>query len=388
MPEFHPSSKPERIEVIDALRGLALLGILLANVPYSSEATAVDAATKAGFHLLIDKKFITIFSMLFGFGSFIQFQRATENGIAFRPYFFRRMLLLFLIGCVHAYLFWFGDILRDYAICGMALLLVYRWPAKKQLIAGATITVIATGTIYILNGILEPQYSYDRSLILVHPTTLSYLQYLEINMTIDPFVNFIQDKPITLAFCFGNMLLGFSLARLGFFQYTKQFRKVRRKLILFGATVGLLCSYLYWLVTTGKLELTPALAWLPLVIVAGMVLQSLFYISLFIELSERSAWTKLLLLFAPIGRMALTNYLLQTVFYLLVFFHWTNGLKLFGHISISQSYLLAVAFFILQAILSNFWLRYHRQGPVEKLWKKMAYSFQKNRVQAGVGTSA
>src|SRR5262245_47554023 len=136
--EFHPVEKQNRVELVDALRGLALLGILLANVPYIIATTGPfiksDNILQFLFHLLIEKKFITIFSMLFGFGFYVQQKRADTAGIAFRSYYFKRMVILLLIGCFHAYVFWFGDIIRDYALCGIALLLVYKWPTKRILI--------------------------------------------------------------------------------------------------------------------------------------------------------------------------------------------------------------------------------------------------------------
>lgn len=121
---------------VDALRGLALFAILIANIPFSeaiSSATFIfgyssDQVVNALFHLLIDKKFVAIFSILFGFGFYYQLKRAEDRGIDFRKYFIVRMLLLQAIGCLHAYLLWFGDIIRDYALCGLLLLLIYKWP--------------------------------------------------------------------------------------------------------------------------------------------------------------------------------------------------------------------------------------------------------------------
>jgi len=378
---FQPVRKQDRIEVVDALRGLALLGILLANVPYQEPATGLtklDSILQMLTHLLIDKKFITIFSILFGFGFYIQLKRAEEQGIAFRAYYLRRMFILLLIGCLHGYLLWYGDITRDYAICGMFLLLVYKWPAKRILIIAIIVAVFGTGLVFILNGVLGlPDYNYDTSIIKLHPITSSYLHYLQINARVDPFVNFINDSPITLVFCFGNMLLGFWMAKSGFFENYTALARTRKFLMLAGATIGIVCSYLFVQVTSGKLELTPSLLWLPFVIVAGMLLQSQFYISLFIQLFNRDTWRKFLQVFSPVGKMALTNYLLQTFFYLLVFFHWTNGLKLFARVSLFETYLLAISFFFLQVLFSRWWMKSHEQGPLESLWKKLSYRFFK-----------
>ena len=361
-----PVEKQKRVEIVDALRGLALLGILLANVPYVEDAgSSSDRTVSFLFHMLVEKKFITIFSILFGFGFFIQLKKAEEAGINFRSYYFKRMLILLVIGCIHAYIFWFGDIIRNYAICGMALLLVYKWSPKKILVTGLIFSVLLTATVFIANGAIGMQYSFDTSIVKDHPLTDSYWRYLCINARIDPFVNFIQDSPITMVFCFGNMLIGFWMGRSGFFQHLSKFSSARKKLILSGLLTGLASSYLLWLITNGKFELTPALLWLPYIIVAGMLLQSLFYISAFINLFQMSRLKKALSVFIPVGMMSLTNYLLQTVFYLLVFFHWTEGPQLFGKINMTQTYGLAILFFAIQVVISRLWLKNHDQGPVE-----------------------
>jgi uncharacterized protein len=362
-----------RIKAVDALRGLALLGILLANIPFAEqEYSRSDRIAGLAVHLLIDKKFITIFSMLFGFGFYMLMKKAEESGKQFCAYFMKRMLVLFLIGCMHAYLLWFGDILRDYALCGMALLLVYKWRAKRILVVGIIFCVVLTGLVFIANGALGLQeYSYDRAIVRELPVTSSYSRYLVINATIDPFVNFIQDSPITLVFCFGNMLLGLWMARVGFFQRYSSFHKQRKWLITGGIVIGLPASYVFWMITTGRLELNISLLWLPFAIIMGLLLQSLCYISAFIQLYQYGSMRKFPRLFAPVGKMALTNYLLQTLFYLFIFFHWTNGLCAYGKLSQSVTYLIGLLLYGIQVAISHWWMARHQEGPLEWCWRKM-----------------
>jgi len=374
--------------VVDGLRGFALFAILLANIPFAENVDAIYAARnfivgsrgtdkllEGIFHLLIDKKFVAIFSILFGFGFYVQLKRAEERGIAFKKYFLMRMVLLLAIGCIHAYFLWFGDIIRDYAICGMLVLLMYKWPPRKLLITGVLLAVPGTAIVFILNGVIGVSYPFDTSIVNEHPLTTSYRHYLQINARIDPFTNFIQDSPITLVFAFGCMLIGFALAKSGFFHRPERFRKTTNRLLGTGLLFGLICSYLFWMISTGKLELTPGLIWLPIVVVAGLFLQSLFYISTFVKLYPYRWFKKLVRPFEYVGRMALSNYILQSVFYLLLFFYCTNGLKLFGKVTLTETYLIAVVLFALQVAFSKWWLRTHSQGPIEFLWKKMVYRF-------------
>lgn len=390
-----PTVKQERLAVADALRGLALLAIIIANIPFAHASTGLytdrsmvlgspgtDKTLNFLFHLLIDKKFVAIFSLLFGFGCYIQLKRAEAKQVLFRPYFIRRMLLLLLIGCVHAYLFWFGDIIRDYALCGLFLLLVYRWPVKKIIRLGVFFAVFLTAVVFILNGALGlQQYRYDPAIFSEHPLTPSYVRYLQINATIDPFINFVHDSPLTLVFAFGTMLIGFGMAKSGFFHQPWQFSRQRKRLILWGVA-GLSCSYLFWLITTGALELSPALLWLPFVIVAGMLLQSLCYVSTFVQLFQHAGMRRVLSVFEPVGRMALSNYLLQTVFYSLFFFHWTNGLRLYGKLTLSETYLLALVLFGVQVVASRWWLKHYQQGPVEAVWKSLSYKLIRRKTSS------
>ena len=135
--------------------------------------------------------------------------------------------------------------------------------------------------------------------------------------------------------------------------------------------LGLPASYTFWMITSGRLELDPSLLWLPFAIITGLLLQSLFYISAFIQLFQYASMRKFLGLFAPVGKMALTNYLLQTLFYLLVFFHWTNGLNIYGKLSQPATYAIALLLYGIQVAISHWWLATHQQGPVEWLWRRM-----------------
>jgi uncharacterized protein len=334
----------------------------------------VDDVLQVFTSIFIDKKFITIFSILFGFGFSVQLNKIKGSGSQFTKYFTRRMGLLFGIGCIHGYLLWFGDITRDYALCGLFLLLVYKWPLRRILWLALILAVPATAIVYILNAALNlQQYSYDVSIIKELYLTGSYARYLQINTTIDPLINFLQDSPITLVFCSGQILLGFWLGQTGFFSNPGLFKRRIRKWILFGGTFGVLGSVGFWAITTGKIELDGASVGLIFLVVGGLVMQSLFYIALFIKLYHSQIGKRLLGLFVPVGKMALTNYLMQTVFCLLIFFHWPHVFRLYGKVTLTETYLIALCIFGIQTVYSHWWFRHFTQGPVEMLWRKLAY---------------
>jgi uncharacterized protein len=359
------------------MRGFALSAILIANLPVINTQVvhgSIDYYSDMLFQILIDKKFITIFSILFGFGFYKQMESAEAKAVNFRKYFFIRMVLLFLIGALHGYLLWFGDILKAFAIGGIFLLLLYKSPIKKLIYLAITFNIILTGIVFIGNGALGWQeYNYDYSLPEKLPLVSSYLEYLKITFTINPWTNFLQDLPVTLFFTFGNMIIGFILAKINFFSSPK--KKLLNIFIFSGTILGLLASITFYFIQTGKIELSIPLLWVPFLLSAGMVLQSLCYISLFLLLFNTKVGKTVLSVFVPVGKLALTNYLLQSVFYVLVFYHFAGGLQLFGKLSLTETYLFGILLFAAQVSISSFWLRFFNQGPVEFVWKYFAYKY-------------
>ena len=380
---FKPTNSSNRIEVVDALRGFALLGVLFANIPFGGNPpieSTYDETIHFLYNFLISKKFITIFSMLFGFGFYIQFSRAKEKVINFNNYFLKRMGLLFLIGCIHSFVLWNGDIIMSYAFGGVFLLLLRNWSIKKLIILAVIFNVLLTGATFIGNSALGwAVYDYDFAIITDLGLTNSYWEYLKINWITSPWVNFFNDMPLTLFFTFGNMLIGMILGKIGFFHAQDGLKPLKRWFVILGVILGIPASYYFHLLMTGNLELDLPLLWVPFAIIVGMLFQSLAYITLFVELFSVKFIKKILSGFKYVGKTALTNYLSQSVFYLIVIYHCTNLFQLYGKISEPETYLLAALFFILQSITSYFWLKTWNQGPVEFLWKKISYSTIKNR---------
>ena len=364
-----------RLANVDALRGFVLFGILLANLPYDKNSalfSATDRSLDFLFHLLIDKKLITIFSILFGFGFFMQMQKAEREGLHFPKYFLIRMIILFAIGSLHAYGLWFGDIIRTYAFGGICLLFVYSWPIKRLLWLALFFNILLTGVIFIGNAALEWQsYGYDPKFAEELPIAKSFGRYYYLNFTIDPWKNFLQDMPLTLSFTFGNMLLGMILGRTGFFHQAASLSKFKRRIIPIGFTLGLAGSFVFYLLQAGNLEMGLSLIWLPFVLVACMLAQSLGYISLFLWFFNKKGTNGLLRIFIPVGQMALTNYVMQSLLYLLVFFHCTHLSSLFGKASLSSTYFIGLLFFAFQLWLSPRYLKKFGQGPLEKVWRML-----------------
>lgn len=337
---FKPVEASERIEILDALRGFALLGIIVINMlTFSGYGWFSDAQMRAlpTYHtdrivnalldIFINTKFITIFSILFGFGFSLQLEKAKAKNIAFRGYFARRMLLLFVIGCGHAYLLWFGDILRYYALIGLLIIPLSQWSDKRILQTSLFFLVVVTPVIFILNSIFPPEFLPDASGItlqqrIVHAFSQgSYAEVWRLNWKIDPIHNFLQDSPITIASMIGKILLGVWLGRIGLFSRWKQHELLFKKGLWWGLCFGVPCSIAFWTLHAGYLNLDSLwLLWIPFVVSGGLVMHSLFYISVFVKVYQIRNGQKWLRIFVPVGRMALSNYVEQTILGLLIFY--------------------------------------------------------------------
>jgi uncharacterized protein len=289
------------------------------------------------------------------------------------------MLLLLTLACLHAYLLWFGDILRFYALAGLSLLLVAHWTEKKLLLAGLVLTLFLTPVIFILNEavLYHPPAPGDSSLqgILSAFRHGSYRQVLAANWQLDEVRNFWQGAPLTIASTTGKVLIGFWMGKKGLFSQLEKHRPLLRRWFWGGLLLGLPSSVAYWAVKTGQLNLDSLwLVWLPFAVAGGMILQSLFYISAFVQAWGRGRGFSWLKTFVPVGKMALTNYLLQTAVGLFLFYSYLPGPHLMGQVGSASLLLLGVLVFALQVFLSHWWLQSYQQGPVEWLWRRLAYA--------------
>jgi uncharacterized protein len=360
-----------RIEVIDSLRGFALLGVLIANIPFVNEGVSkMDATLSFLFNLLIDRKFVTIFSILFGFGFYVQMKNAATKNSNFKKYFIVRMLLLFAIGSIHAFVIWNGDILRCYAVGGLFLFLCRNLSIKRTILFAVAFNVLLAGVIFILNAIFESNTNAANTAL-----ANSYFSYLHINAATDDWVNFISGMPLALVFTFGNMLIGVALGKINFF--TASNKKLQKIFIGLGFSIGLVASFIYYKISSNEIEMSTSLMWLPFIVLLAIILQSLGYISLFIMLYQNIQWRKFLFFFNTVGRMALTNYIFQSVFYLLVIYHCITSFHLYGKINRAETYTIALLLFVGQRMLSNFLLKKFTQGPVEYVWRQLANTIAK-----------
>ncbi len=384
----------DRIQAIDALRGFALWGIVIVHMveqflggyppPGMSDYAVhipLDLQVKALNRAIFLSKFFTIFSLLFGLSFFIQMDRAGRRGQPFAGKFVWRLVLLFFIGMFHN-LFFRGDILTVYALLGLLLVLFYRAPSWVLLTTAGGI--IAGLPRYIVLWVKlrwsSPMSMAERGLF--EAGNMEYYQVAKTGGLLDIFaLNIWEGWLGKMAFqfdifgrgylTFAMFLIGLWLGRKGFFE---QFTE--RKKMLYGIfTAGLLIAALLYPVHTALLDRFDGRSWRT---IFGLTVQDIYnlalsssIVTLFLVLYTQSFSRKVLGIFVPYGRMALSNYVGQTVAGTFIFFGW--GLGLLGSIGAAQAVLIGQGIIAIQILFSSIWLKYFRYGPLEWLWRSGTY---------------
>jgi uncharacterized protein len=392
-PLVGPVNLSERILFIDVLRGMALFGILAANMrgffapldAYGHMGVLfhgrADVIAQAFIDSFIQGKFISIFSFLFGMGFAIQMSRAEARGVKFLGFYPRRLLALALFGIIHGILIWAGDVLLTYALSG-AILLLFRNRQQKTLLwwAGSLFALpIVVSSVFL--GLyfsrfhrpwMDPkppdvQKIYAVMNIYAHGTVRQIL--------VQNWVEWKRELPTQLfaIYAAALFLLGMWVWRAGIVQHLDDYKPVLKRVCTWCLPIGLIVSIYVGVVRAiippGTVSLWAwfgGVLWLPSahVLAAGYV-SGLALI--FLDENKR----RYLLPFAAVGRMALTDYLMQSIFFTLLFYHYTTGLH--GRIGPGIGLIPTVIFFAAQVVFSNWWLKRYRFGPMEWLWRGMTY---------------
>jgi uncharacterized protein len=388
-----PVSLSERILFIDVLRGMALFGILAANmraffapldtygnigVLYPGRA---DVLAQAFIDVFIQGKFISIFSFLFGMGFAIQMSRAEARGVRFLGFYPRRLLALALFGLIHGILIWAGDILLTYAFSG-AILLLFRQRQQKTLLwwAGGlfTLPIVIGSTILTLyftrfrQPWMQPKPPDMKKL---HEVIAIYAHGTVRQILVQNWLEWKDELPLTLfaIYAVALFLLGMWVWRAGIVQRLDEYRPVLKRVCAWCIPVGLILN-IY--VAVVKVVVPPGTVSLwgwsaGLLSLSGAHILSAGYISGLALIFLHQDWRRLLLPFAAVGRMALTDYLMQSVLCTLFFYHYTTGL--YGRIGPAIGLVPTVIVYGAQVVFSNWWLKRYRFGPMEWLWRGLTY---------------
>jgi len=374
-----PSTADARIEALDALRGLSLLGIALVNIgvfaspwwglaPDPAHADPLSRAVEALVTAVFEMKFYLLFSFLFGYSFSLQQRAASRAGEAFAPRMRRRLLGLWVVGALHAVLLFHGDILTTYALMGAALLALSRAGERTQLrIAHALIAATALGWAGL--GALawaDPQALADPAATAMQaqaiaqgftgaPAQVLAARWRELAGTW-PILLLLQ-APCALAM----FLYGLAAGRREIAARLHDYRPLLRRLRIAGVAIGLpaalaLGANAVWPVSDA-VEL-----WVLALSLLTAPLLSLAYAAWALPWFARGG-ARIAARLAPAGRMALSNYLLQSAALAWVFTGY--GWAAMGRTTPTQAVAIALAVFAAQLWLSRLWLRRFAYGPLE-----------------------
>ncbi len=400
-----PVQPSERIQFVDVLRGFALFGILFVNMelfshPFQSLVLPADPASpwidRAAIwlvHFLGEGKFYSLFSLLFGLGLALQMERVEARGGRFVPLYLRRLLVLFAIGAGHAFLIWVGDILLVYAVGGLILILFRKARPRTLLIWVVVLLAIplalngaATALIGAARAVPEAAPEVERALAEVRASYVAdaaranqvYATGTFAEVTAQRVYDYVNFSLAGTLYALGFNVLAMFLVGLYFGQRrllhdSDAHRPFFRRLLIWGLGLGLIGNALYatLIMPLARYEISPTLLAAIAAQGIGAPLLSLGYLSGLALLYARPAWRERLNVLAPVGRMALTNYLSQSIICTLIFYGY--GLGLFGQVGTALGILLTIVIYGLQIPLSHWWLKRFRFGPAEWLWRSLVY---------------
>jgi uncharacterized protein len=374
---------------LDALRGVAVLGILVINVRVFSmpETTLLNPTVYGDFsgvnywawlvgHVFAELKFITVFSALFGAGIVLFIESKNRKGQPALRLHYRRTAWLILIGLGHAYLLWYGDILVAYGVCGLALVFAHDWEPRTQAGLGL-LFLLVTPTLEVFAGLtvggeaIASQWAPAEATLRAEVATYRSGWIEQLDHRVPTAIG--RQTTGFLGGTFwrvgGTVLLGMALYKWGVLTGERSTRLYRR--LVAGGVVGVATVLAgVWYIEANEWSAGAALFWRQFNYV-GSLLVAGGYVGLVTLYARRRPDGPVTRAFAAVGRTAFTNYLLQTVVATTVFYG--HGLGLFGAVSRAEALGMVVAFWAIEILVSVAWLRRYRFGPVEWVWRTLTY---------------
>lgn len=390
--KIQPVLKKNRIEILDIIRGFAILGILIANIQSWSGYKFIpfelleqlpyydyNSIGKHLFMVFIDTKFYALFSLLFGIGFFLQFKKFRDDQTEFMQTYRRRLGILVLFGTVHAF-FWSGDILLIYGLVGFVFILFRNLPQEKLLLWS-----IFFYYIWLVKDVVAVLFFPE--LTVMEPT--AYKVYAD--LTPEEITHFFQHGTLMevlntnwhnlywryidlmpagrLSKVLALFLFGYYLMSIDYFRVYAN----SKKLLLVFAVIGLIFTFLadalggtmYHYAHSFSDVVYKSLA------ITGQIFLALTYINILTVLYAKKPFTKILHLLSFVGRMSFSNYIMHTVFGYIIFYPFFG--QLFGTMGLLEITLLALVLYAIQILYSYLWLKYFTFGPLEWLWRCLTY---------------
>jgi uncharacterized protein len=373
-----PVSPWNRIDGIDALRGIALAGVLAINLvtefrvsifaqflTVGRPASALDRAVEAFLMIAVDMKAFALFSLLFGIGLAIQFERLATNARRV-SLLLRRLIVLLVIGLVHLFLIWNGDILVEYAVAGFVVLPFLFGP--RWLMAAGSLLFLG---LYLVMPLLLPGSVFPSMAAMARDLTDANHIYATGGFS-EVLAFRIQELPLILPlhiYVFPRTLGLFLCGALAWRAGILRNPAASDRLLFLAGALGILVGLALTLASTqGFFTARYANRMMGSL---GTICLALGYGGGILALSGLPIGKTLLGWAAPLGRMAFTNYLAQSIIFGWIFYGY--GLGLFGRLGASTALAIGIVVYVGQVVFSAWWLGRYRYGPVEWLWRTLMY---------------
>lgn len=382
-------SKKNRIQLVDALRGFALLGIVLIhfvehfelfkqpefNYFFTPETNGIVFKT---IFFLISGKAYSIFAIMFGFSFFIQLNRREKKGEDFRLTFVWRLVLLMLMGVIHSFIYR-GDILHIYALLGFFLILFYKVKSKTLLFFAFLFAVQIPIIYHLIESFLDPSFTYvkDWGGNYGANCTEAYA-YGSLWDVIN--VNAWEGRYIVWAWTyytgrfvqlFSLFLVGLFLGRIGFFENPSKYKIVIKRVLILSIGTGIIFHILMQSIGASSFTGSQKMLFNDLVksyynLSCTFVILAIF--TLFVLKVKNAVFINNL---AVYGRMSLSNYVFQALFGVVFFYGF--GFGMFKYMGAAWSLIAGAIFFIIQVRISKYWLKKYYYGPLEWLWRAFTF---------------
>lgn len=384
------TSPVARIEVVDALRGFAVLAILLVHsLEHFIYPVYPDTITQPQWLNILDKgilsvtftllagKSYAIFALLFGFTFFVQFNNQQAKGNDFGYRFIWRLALLVLFATVNAAFFPAGDVLLLFSIVGLFLFIVRKWSNKAVLIFAIILLFQPVEWFHYIASLINPKYTLpDLGVDAMYAEVAEYTKEGNLWKFLIGNVTLGQKASLLWAVGAGRFLQTAGLFMIGMLLGRKQLFVESEKSNRFWITSLIICAIMFAPLYQLKIE---AAAGAPLIKQTIAVILDMWQkfaftfvlVSSFVLLYRRGIFSKFTSKLKYYGKMSLTNYIAQSIFGALIYFPFALNLAPYSGYTVSL--FIGIIIFFIQLTFCKWWLKNHKQGPLESLWHKLTW---------------
>lgn len=376
-----PTEQKDRAIIVDVIRGFALIGVLIANFTsyvdqqtpepiLNSISSSLDRFLMSFNAVFLEWKFMTLFSILFGYGFGLILESLEKKNITPNFFFVKRMFWLFVFGVIHS-IFWWGDVLNLYSMSGI-LLLLFRNKSNQTILFCAVLFMLFIPVFisYLLRN--QPETFTDSDIQELYNQykqgTMLEIFKFNINFYYRMFIasgSNLHDIIETL----GRFLFGYFLLRIKFFQLVETKKSTFKKIALYAAPFMVAYFIFRWLLMNGTIHanqyiLSPLLS-------LGVLSTTTFYVSVLVIAYITFGMNKFFSALQALGRMTLTNYLMVSIFLIILLYSF--GFNKLGELPVHIIWLYAFIWLFIEIVFSAYWLKQFRYGPTEWIWRQLTY---------------